>query len=128
MKTYKEILSSKREFKESYLIYALIDKDEIVYIGQSTNILVRISSHLTSKKIFDSWSLVENLGIYTTSKEVNRLEEKYIKKFLPKYNKIHNTEYQKKVLDKNKSSKEQEEKARIKKIWKRSQVGIVSRG
>lgn len=128
MKTYKEILSSKREFKESYLIYALIDKDEIVYIGQSTNILVRISSHLTSKKIFDSWSLVENLGIYTTSKEVNRLEEKYIKKFLPKYNKIHNTEYQKKVLDKNKSSKEQEEKARIKKMWKRSQVGIVSRG
>lgn len=128
MKTYEQILASKREFKESYLIYALISNDEIVYIGQSTNILLRISTHLTSNKVFDSWSIIENLGTYTTSKEVNRLEEKYIRKFLPKYNKIHNTKYQKEVSNKNTSSKEQEEKKRIKNIWKRSQINIVSRG
>jgi len=128
MKSYEEIISSKREFKESYLIYALISNNEIVYIGQSTNILLRISTHLTSNKVFDSWSIIENLGTYTTSKEVNRLEEKYIRKFLPKYNKIHNTKYQKEVSIKNTSSKEQEEKTRRKNIWKRSQIGIVSRG
>ena len=128
MKTYEQILASKREFKESYLIYALISNNEIVYIGQSTNILLRISTHLTSNKVFDSWCIVENLGTYTTSKEVNRLEEKYIRKFLPKYNKIHNTKYQKEVSIKNTSSKEQEEKTRRKNIWKRSQIGIVSRG
>jgi excinuclease UvrABC nuclease subunit len=128
MKTKKEILSSKREFKEDYIIYALINNNEIVYIGQSKNIVVRLSSHRTSNKVFDSWCIVENLGTYTTSKEVNRLEEKYIRKFLPKYNKIHNTEYQKKVLDRNKSLKEQKEKTRRKNIWKRSQIGIVSRG
>lgn len=128
MKSYEEIISSKREFKESYLIYALISNNEIVYIGQSTNILLRISTHLTSNKVFDSWSIIENLGTYTTSKEVNRLEEKYIRKFLPKYNKIHNTKYQKEVSIKNTSSKEQEEKIRRKNIWKRSQIGIVSRG
>lgn len=128
MKTYKEILSSKREFKDNYLIYALINKDEIVYIGQSKNILLRLNDHRKSNKVFDSWCIVENLGIYTTSKEVNRLEEKYIKKLLPKYNKIHNTEYQKKVLDKNMALKKLDEKIRRKNIWKRSQIGIVSRG
>lgn len=128
MKTNKEILSSKREFKEDYIIYALINNNEIVYIGQSKNIILRLSYHRTSNKVFDSWCIVENLGTYTTSREVNRLEEKYIKKFLPKYNKIHNAEYQKKVLDRNKSLKEQEEKTRRKNIWKRSQIGIVSRG
>ena len=128
MKTKKKILSSKREFKEDYIIYALINNNEIVYIGQSKNIVVRLSSHRTSNKVFDRWCIVENLGTYTTSKEVNRLEEKYIRKFLPKYNKIHNTEYQKKVLDRNKSLKEQKEKTRRNNIWKRSQIGIVSRG
>ena len=128
MKTKKEILLSKREFKNDYIIYALINNNEIVYIGQSKNILLRLKDHRASNKVFDSWCIVENLGTYTTSKEVNRLEEKYIRKFLPKYNKIHNTEYQKKVLDKNKALKKLDEKIRRKNIWKRSQIGIVSRG
>ena len=128
MKTKKEILLSKREFKNDYIIYALINNNEIVYIGQSKNILLRLKDHRASNKVFDSWCIVENLGTYTTSKEVNRLEDKYIRKFLPKYNKIHNTEYQKKVLDKNKALKKLDEKIRRKNIWKRSQIGIVSRG
>ena len=128
MKTKKEILLSKREFKEDYIIYALINNNEIVYIGQSKNIFLRLNDHRASNKVFDSWCVVENLGTYTTSKEVNRLEEKYIRKFLPKYNKIHNPKYQKKVLDKNKALKKLDEKIRRKNIWKRSQIGIVSRG
>ena len=174
MKTKKEILSSKREIKHCYIIYALISNNEIVYIGQSTNILNRLSTHLSSFKEFDSWTIIENLGDFTTSKEVNRLEEKYIRKFLPKYNKIHNKMYQKKVCNKNQidtlhwydkkiynhiqngetikslSDKtnisytsiyntytrvkkylqeyaEIEKKYRIKKLWLRSQTGIVSR-
>tara|TARA_R100000231_G_scaffold139613_1_gene121630 strand:- start:239 stop:640 length:402 start_codon:yes stop_codon:yes gene_type:complete len=127
MKTKKEILSSKREIKHCYIIYALISNNEIVYIGQSTNILNRLSTHLSSFKEFDSWTIIENLGDFTTSKEVNRLEEKYIRKFLPKYNKIHNKIYQKKVYNKNQKYAEIEKKLRIKKLWLRSQTGIVNR-
>lgn len=127
MKTKKEILSSKREIKHCYIIYALISNNEIVYIGQSTNILNRLSTHLSSFKEFDSWTIIENLGDFTTSKEVNRLEEKYIRKFLPKYNKIHNKIYQKKVYNKNQNYAEIEKKLRIKKLWLRSQTGIVNR-
>ena len=127
MKTKKEILSSKREIKHCYIIYALISNNEIVYIGQSTNILNRLSTHLSSFKEFDSWTIIENLGDFTTSKEVNRLEAKYIRKFLPKYNKIHNKIYQKKVYNKNQKYAEIEKKLRIKKLWLRSQTGIVNR-
>jgi len=129
MKTYKEVLLSKREIKETYIIYALIKNDEIVYIGQSTNIMTRIGSHLHSEKVFDSWCIVENLGVYTTSKEVSRLEEKYIRRFLPKYNKAHNAKFQKAVSARNKLLSGQQEEKYIKtSMWKRSQLGIVLKG
>ena len=48
MKTYLEILNSKRTFKKSFIIYALIKSNKIVYIGQSKNILSRIGTHLNS--------------------------------------------------------------------------------
>ena len=38
MKTSKEILLHKRALKKNhYIIYALIDKNKIVYIGQTEN-------------------------------------------------------------------------------------------
>jgi|TARA_R110000737_G_scaffold295053_1_gene301715 excinuclease UvrABC nuclease subunit len=94
MKTAREILLDKRAIKETcYIIYALIDKDTIVYIGQSKSILSRLSSHIHSYKKFDSWSIVENLGDDITSKEVNSIEKAYIKRLIPKYNVSHNKNY-----------------------------------
>tara|TARA_R110000796_G_scaffold82181_1_gene180505 strand:+ start:114 stop:488 length:375 start_codon:yes stop_codon:yes gene_type:complete len=116
MRTYTEILSDKRTFKESFIIYALIRNNEIVYIGQSKKILSRIGQHLQGEKEFDSWSIVENLGEYGTAGELNRLEKKYIRKFMPVYN-INYNKLNKKIF-----------KIKVKKRYENSQVGIVLKG
>lgn len=82
----EEILINKRIIKkEFYCIYALIKKNKIVYIGQSSNILGRLSSHLNSNKDFDSWSIIESWS-YIDSDSFNEIEREYIKTFKPKYN------------------------------------------
>ena len=116
MKTYREILDDKRTFKKSFIIYALIRNNEIVYIGQSKQILSRISAHLASEKEFDSWSIVENLGEYCTAGELNRLEKKYIRKFIPVYN-----------VNYNRLNKYKREIKKLKR-FENSQVGIVLKG
>ena len=116
MKTYLEILNSKRTFKKSFIIYALIKSNKIVYIGQSKNILSRIGTHLNSDKIFDSWNIVESLGEYGTQGELDRLENKYIRKFMPVYNKASNPLYKKKY------------KIKVKRNYSNTQLGIVLKG
>lgn len=71
--------------KEFYCIYALIKNKNIVYIGQTSNIISRLSSHLHSNKDFDSWSVIESFD-YIESDSFNKLEKKYINKFKPKLN------------------------------------------
>ena len=62
-------------------VYFLFDDDELVYIGQSENILSRIASHLNDKR-FDSYNFIEcQYG------NLDALEAKYILKYNPKYNK-----------------------------------------
>jgi excinuclease UvrABC nuclease subunit len=118
MKTYLEILNSKRTFKKSFIIYALIKSNKIVYIGQSKNIIARITDHLRSNKIFDSWNIVENLGECCTQGELDRLENKYIRKFTPLYNKTSNPLYKRKYQSPH----------HIKVKRKYSQLGIVLKG
>ena len=86
----KEVILSRSRLikKESYIVYALIDKGVIVYIGQSSNLLTRLGRHLMSNKKFDSWSIVEDLGPYVSSSEFDRIEAEYIKEHQPKYNRI----------------------------------------
>ena len=82
----ENILRNKRNIKkEFYCIYALIKNNKIVYIGQSSNILGRLSSHLNSNKSFDSWSIIDSWS-YIDSDSFNKIEMEYIKKFKPKYN------------------------------------------
>jgi len=104
MKTSIEILLNKRAIKETcYIIYALIDKDTIVYIGQTRILPSRLGQHLKSAKRFDSWSVIENLGVDITAKEVCLIENNYIKRLKPKYNKALNPKRKRKKFDKNKS-------------------------
>lgn len=53
---YSEIInqkSNKIPFSHNGYIYYLFNNDELVYIGQSTNLAQRIGAHYRSEKIFD---------------------------------------------------------------------------
>lgn len=69
-------------------VYFLFDRDEIVYVGQSTNVIYRAFQHRKSRsKKFDSFAALD----VCTPEDValvalRRLESAYILKFLPKYN------------------------------------------
>lgn len=71
-----------------YIVYFLIYKNDVVYVGQSTRGLVRPFSHVD--KIFDS---VEVLFINGDKKLLNQREAFYIKKYNPKYNRTFNSEF-----------------------------------
>jgi len=88
MVTKEEILERQRPIKRgNYYIYALIHKNEIVYVGQSTSLLNRIANHCNSKKVFDSWSVIESLGSFVSTEKFTDIERSYVSKLKPKYNK-----------------------------------------
>jgi hypothetical protein len=61
-------------------VYFLIQDSEIVYVGQSTNVMTRLLQH--KNKEWNGWFCVE-----CDMEELTCLEDHYILKFLPKYNK-----------------------------------------
>ncbi len=82
-----QIIKNSRPIKRNnYYIYALIKDRKIVYIGQTSSLVSRLGTHITSKKNFDSWSIVEDLGEYISTEEICKIELKYIYTFKPKYN------------------------------------------
>ncbi len=64
---------------DNCFIYFLIEKDEVVYVGQTIQGMLRPFQH--KDKNFDTIKI-----IYCTPEDLDKLEEKYIKKYLPKYN------------------------------------------
>lgn len=72
-------------------IYFLYKDDELVYIGQSKNIGLRIyDGHVRGKaKDFDSYKFVEISDDYN----INKIERLLIEKYLPTYNKSFNVLY-----------------------------------
>lgn len=81
------ILSKKREYFDSVCIYALIDNNEVVYIGQSSDVMGRLSSHRISSKNFTHFAIVERIDT-EDSDYINNVEREYISKLKPKYNKV----------------------------------------
>ena len=81
------ILSKKREYFNSICIYALIYDNEVVYIGQSSDVMGRLSSHRMSSKKFTHFAIVERIDT-GDSEYVNKIERDYIYKLKPKYNKV----------------------------------------
>ena len=77
-----QIRELRQRFKPLCGIYFLFDGDEIVYIGQSVNILARVGVHFFDKnKQFNSFAYIEYpLGTLA------ELEAEYILIFVPKYN------------------------------------------
>lgn len=63
------------------LIYFLLKNDEVVYVGQTKSGLYRPLSHIYSKD-FDTIKIIE-----TNEKDLDLLEDEFIKKYKPLYNK-----------------------------------------
>tara|TARA_R110000744_G_C19037592_1_gene526254 strand:- start:47 stop:493 length:447 start_codon:yes stop_codon:yes gene_type:complete len=86
------IISKKKLIPKTIsCIYALIDSDEIVYVGETHNIMQRLSTHISkSVKKFTSYSIIEWVD---TDENINisEIEKKYIKLLKPKYNIKHNS-------------------------------------
>ena len=80
----KEILNNKIDINNSlqgYYIYFLIKDNEIVYVGQTSNLWQRMSAHNKDKEFnYIYFEKIDKL-------DANYIENYYIIKFLPKYNK-----------------------------------------
>ncbi len=63
-------------------IYFLIKDEEIVYVGKTVDLMMRISSHLKTKD-FDSFNYM-----VCDKCDLNKLETYYVLKYSPVYNKI----------------------------------------
>ena len=65
-------------------IYFLCDGNDVVYVGQSSDVIMRvIAHHREKKKVFD-----QVFFLPCCVKHLNREEEKYIKLLVPKYNSL----------------------------------------
>ena len=76
-----EILEDSRPVAKRCGIYFLIDAGEIVYIGQSTNILDRVGSHFSEGKTFDRYYAVD-----VPKRYLNEVESFLIHRFKPRDN------------------------------------------
>lgn len=73
-------------FNQIYYVYFLLKDGNVVYVGQTDNILNRIKSHQKNKNF-------NNVAYITTTKDkLNYLENYYIMKYEPFYNKL-STDY-----------------------------------
>lgn len=77
-----DIFDRKQPCDNNEYIYFLFDGEELVYVGQTTNIYQRIGVHM-KKKTFDSFSKIK---VDLSQKELDLLETHYILNFKPKYN------------------------------------------
>ena len=87
--TVDEILNLPSSFDDfehhPKIVYFLLNKNKVVYVGQSTRLgLQRAYAHRNKK-----FNLIRILKVKNLSdEEVRFLEDEYIFKYLPKYNKI----------------------------------------
>jgi hypothetical protein len=77
--TLTDILESSLDAATMVGVYFLINKDEVVYVGQSkTNILDRIAKHKRNGRAFERYAYIQcALG------DVDNLERMYIEAFFP---------------------------------------------
>jgi excinuclease UvrABC nuclease subunit len=83
--TLEEIISKKTNYEFISGVYFLLDKNEVVYVGQSECVQHRIATHKKEKKkVFDTYTYFEIEGLN------NRLiaEGLHIYQLRPKYNSI----------------------------------------
>jgi hypothetical protein len=73
----------KRKVKRMKGVYFLFRQDELVYIGQSRDIVTRLILHKQKRQIvFDSFAVIE-----TDPHSLESVEALYINQYRPKFNK-----------------------------------------
>lgn len=76
-----EIVESSLRYGTGVGIYFLLMEKEVVYVGQTTNLLARLHKHQRDGKIFDAVSFIQ-----CGESHLDNLEAMYIDAFLPEYN------------------------------------------
>ena len=83
---FEELGTESIDLSHSCLIYFLIKDDEVVYVGKTQRGLLRPLSH--TDKDFNRLEVLECI-----EEVIDMLENEFIVKYLPKYNKSLNTSY-----------------------------------
>jgi hypothetical protein len=81
-----KLRAEKRPLKFRKFVYALLLKDEVVYVGQTSNLQSRIKQHTETKK-FTSYAIIAIYPYNTSTKEMLEQESRYIGILKPRYNK-----------------------------------------
>jgi len=75
-----------------FVVYFLLKEEEIVYVGQSKCLSVRLRNHAKDKDFNKYFSIPCN-----DEKDALQLEEHYIKTLNPVFNRVHNSLYAKRM-------------------------------
>jgi hypothetical protein len=78
--TAEEIVRESKSYHPHSGVYFLIYGDEVVYVGQSTNVHARVTQHV-GFKTFDRWAYM-----YCTVDSLDSIEALYIHILRPRYN------------------------------------------
>lgn len=79
--TEQEIIAAAEEYPLITGVYFLIQGDEIVYVGQSLDIMARIAQHRNNGKVFSKFTYIQ-----VAPEHLDDVETEYIVRFWPKYN------------------------------------------
>lgn len=90
----EDIVGASQKLGNCVGVYFLVKDGEITYVGKTVNIHQRLGTHFCDKD-FESYYFIPANNISAAE----RLESLYIKKFLPKANKVYGINWGKKVTD-----------------------------
>jgi hypothetical protein len=76
-----DVLANAIPVRLGSAVYFLMSKGEVIYVGQSNDVLSRLARHRREGKQFDAFACIE-----CKPEEMDRLETLYIKAFVPEEN------------------------------------------
>ena len=83
--TKEDVVRAAKAYPRITGVYFLIAGDDVVYVGQSYDVMGRISTHNKSKRMFDRYAFVE-----VAEEDLLKVEKAYITAFQPRWNISHN--------------------------------------
>lgn len=76
-----DILEAAIPLRRNSAVYFLLCEEEVIYVGQSSDVMARISRHRREGKKFDAFAYME-----CEPEDLDRLETLYINAFVPREN------------------------------------------
>jgi predicted GIY-YIG superfamily endonuclease len=84
-----DLILSKRIPKEiqTSAVYALLKSNDIVYIGKTNNVNVRVKNHIDEgRKDFDDYAVIRTFSSDSSSSKPSAFESEMIRRYVPLYN------------------------------------------